>query len=70
MTESVSLEKFNQKLHVHHIKPFLEFGYIQGQNDNDKKANSLKNLITLCQSCHYKTEWEYRSSASDTPLVS
>lgn len=41
---------------VHHIIPFRNFGYIRGQNDNYKQANSLKNLITLCSGCHRKAE--------------
>lgn len=63
ITEHESIEKFGQKLHVHHIKPFMEFGYIEGENENYKIANSSKNLVTLCQSCHHKTEWGYRHSS-------
>ena len=48
--------KFSRKLDVHHIIPFREFGYIRGQNDNYKKANTLSNLITLCLACHNQAE--------------
>lgn len=34
---------------VHHIKPFREF-------DSIHEANSLENLVCLCQSCHMKSE--------------
>jgi DEAD/DEAH box helicase domain-containing protein len=43
-------------LHVHHIRPFREFNYIPGQNDNYRQANELDNLITLCPSCHRQAE--------------
>lgn len=39
---------------VHHIRPFREFGYVRGENDNYLIANELSNLITLCRSCHNK----------------
>lgn len=38
---------------VHHIKPFREFG-----RESYEGANDLENLITLCVSCHIKTENE------------
>jgi DEAD/DEAH box helicase domain-containing protein len=41
---------------VHHIRPFREFGYIPGENHNDRVANELENLITLCPSCHHRAE--------------
>ncbi|MBL8046632.1 MAG: DEAD/DEAH box helicase [Anaerolineales bacterium] len=41
---------------VHHIQPFRTFGYIPGVNENYKPANALENLITLCASCHQRTE--------------
>ncbi len=43
-------------LHVHHIRPFREFGYIPGQNNNDQIANDLDNLITVCPACHRRAE--------------
>lgn len=43
-------------LHVHHIRPFREFGYIPGQNENYRDANQPDNLITLCPSCHRQAE--------------
>jgi DEAD/DEAH box helicase domain-containing protein len=41
---------------VHHIRPFREFNYIPGQNENYQEANQLDNLITLCPSCHRQAE--------------
>lgn len=43
-------------LHVHHLRPFREFGYIPGENDHYKAANEVDNLITLCPSCHRQAE--------------
>lgn len=43
-------------LHVHHIRPFREYGYVPGQNENYKQANQLDNLATLCPSCHRRAE--------------
>lgn len=43
-------------LHVHHIRPFREFGYVRGQNNNNQAANALENLITLCPRCHRQAE--------------
>jgi DEAD/DEAH box helicase domain-containing protein len=41
---------------VHHIRPFREFGYIPGENRNDRLANRVDNLITLCPTCHQRAE--------------
>ncbi|MCA9934261.1 MAG: DEAD/DEAH box helicase [Ardenticatenaceae bacterium] len=43
-------------LHVHHVRPFREFNYIPGENDHDKIANDVDNLLTLCPSCHRQAE--------------
>jgi DEAD/DEAH box helicase domain-containing protein len=43
-------------LHVHHLRPFREFGYIPGKNEAFIQANDLDNLITLCPSCHRRAE--------------
>ena len=43
-------------LHIHHIRPFREYGYVPGQNEAYKIANQLDNLITLCPSCHRRAE--------------
>lgn len=40
----------NNRLIIHHIKPFRKF------NGNYIKANNNLNLITLCRSCHPKVE--------------
>ena len=42
--------------HVHHIRPFREFRWLPGRNDNYRLANELDNLITLCPSCHRQAE--------------
>ena len=49
-------EKHYRALDVHHIKPFREFGYIPGENNNHVQANNLQNLITLCPACHGKAD--------------
>lgn len=41
---------------VHHIQPFRTFGYIPDVNEHYKLANALENLITLCATCHQRTE--------------
>lgn len=43
-------------LHVHHIRPFREYGYVPGENENYRIANQLDNLVTLCPSCHRRAE--------------
>ena len=43
-------------LHIHHIRPFREYGYVPGTNDNYRLANQLDNLVTLCPSCHRRAE--------------
>ena len=48
--------KPGQGLHIHHIRPFREYGYIPGENDNYLQANQLENLATLCPSCHRQAE--------------
>jgi 5-methylcytosine-specific restriction endonuclease McrA len=52
----VRQKKIRRALSVHHIKPFREFSYIPGQNDNYMLANELTNLITLCERCHKRVE--------------
>ena len=41
---------------VHHLRPFREFAYVPGENRNDRQANALDNLITLCSTCHHRAE--------------
>ncbi|HEX6384438.1 MAG TPA: DEAD/DEAH box helicase [Anaerolineae bacterium] len=45
-----------QGLHVHHIRPFREYGYVPGRNDLYRLANDVENLVTLCPSCHRQAE--------------
>ncbi len=42
--------------HVHHLTPFRSYGYEPGVNRNDREANQLDNLITLCPVCHQRAE--------------
>ena len=49
-------ERGDRAHEVHHIRPFREFGYIQGENQYDRLANDLDNLITLCPTCHHRAE--------------
>jgi len=46
----------DQALSVHHIKPFCEFGYVPGENENYREANRLDNLVSFCQPCHMQEE--------------
>ena len=46
-----------RKLSVHHKIPFVKFGYVLGQNTLYKQANKLRNLVSLCATCHQKVEW-------------
>ncbi len=43
-------------LHVHHVRPFREYGYVPGHNENYRQANQIDNLVTLCPSCHRRAE--------------
>jgi DEAD/DEAH box helicase domain-containing protein len=51
-----ALEKEGRSHDVHHLRPFREFGYVPGENRNDKLANDPDNLITLCPTCHQRAE--------------
>ncbi|NKQ37533.1 MAG: DEAD/DEAH box helicase [Chloroflexi bacterium] len=56
--------KPGQGLHVHHIRPFRDFHYIPGQNENYRQANQLENLVTLCPSCHRQAEAGQRTRSA------
>jgi DEAD/DEAH box helicase domain-containing protein len=43
-------------LHIHHLRPFREYGYVPGKNDAYRQANDIENLVTLCPSCHRRAE--------------
>jgi DEAD/DEAH box helicase domain-containing protein len=43
-------------LHVHHIRPFRDYNYIPGVNENYLQANQVDNLVSLCPSCHRRAE--------------
>jgi DEAD/DEAH box helicase domain-containing protein len=49
-------EQAGRSHEVHHLRPFREFGYEAGVNHNDRLANQLDNLITLCPACHHRVE--------------
>ncbi|MFQ5419848.1 MAG: DEAD/DEAH box helicase [Anaerolineae bacterium] len=51
-------------LHVHHVRPFREFGYVRGQNEHYRLANELSNLVTLCPSCHRQAEAGQRTRSA------
>ena len=53
-----------QNLHVHHIRPFREFGYEPGRNEFYRQANVLENLVTLCASCHRRAEEGQRTRSA------
>jgi len=56
-------------LHVHHLRPFREFGYVRGENENYLQANDLDNLITVCPSCHSKIETATRTKSALSGLA-
>ncbi|HBY96864.1 MAG TPA: hypothetical protein DEP84_23440, partial [Chloroflexi bacterium] len=51
-----SEEVLGRELDVHHIRPFREFGYKPGENEAYCQANALDNLVSLCPSCHHRSE--------------
>jgi DEAD/DEAH box helicase domain-containing protein len=53
---AVSGEEKGAMLHVHHIRPFRDYNYIPGVNENYRQANQLDNLVALCPSCHRRAE--------------
>jgi len=53
-----------QGLHVHHIRPFREFGYVPGRNRAYLEANRPENLVTLCPSCHRRAEEGQRTRSA------
>lgn len=50
------LEVFGEDLHMHHVIRFRSFHDAPGEWHNHEEANSLDNLLTLCQTHHH--EWE------------
>lgn len=53
-----------QGLHVHHVRPFREFGYAPGRNENYLQANRVENLVTLCAACHRRAEEGQRARSA------
>lgn len=57
-------ERPNRQHDVHHLRPFREFGYVAGQNENYREANRLENLVTLCPACHRAAESAQRQRSA------
>ena len=53
-----------QGLHVHHVRPFREYGYVPGRNRHYLQANHVDNLVTLCPSCHRRAEEGQRTRSA------
>lgn len=51
-------------LHVHHVRPFRDYGYVPGRNRNYRQANRVENLVTLCPSCHRRAEEGQRTRSA------
>lgn len=60
VTQSEHIEKYDQKLHVHHLKKARDV-------DDPEERNAKKNLITLCRDCHDR--WEKMADAGLVPEV-
>ena len=56
LTRDQQFKKYGRDFSVNHIRPFHQFG---GRNE---LANKPSNLETLCDSCHTKTDWQYRKA--------
>lgn len=56
MSHQDQLATNKREFSINHIIPFRQFG---GKN---QLANKLSNLETLCDSCHVKTDWDYRKN--------
>jgi len=52
ISDDEAREEFGEGLHVHHRTPFKLF-------DDAATANRLRNLISLCKSCHHTLEWQF-----------
>lgn len=50
ISESVNKARYGKSLSIHHIIPIKEF------NGDYKSANKIKNLVSLCNSCHMIVE--------------
>jgi len=60
ISQKDSLEKYNQKLHVHHLIKAKEIA-------DPQERNHMDNLVSLCKQCHYR--WEKMSSAGIKPQI-
>jgi len=60
ISQKKSIEKYNQKLNVHHLIKAKDI-------ENPQARNAMENLVTLCKKCHYR--WEKMSSAGIKPQL-
>lgn len=60
VTQEEHLDKYGQKLHVHHLRKARDV-------DDPELRNATGNLITLCRDCH--REWEKIADAGLVPEV-
>lgn len=58
----ITEEELGKKLSVHHIIPYHDI-------NNSKKANRMKNLISLCPSCHHKAEHKIKHQQIILPFA-
>jgi len=62
MPQEEHQNEYDQKLHVHHIKPARQF-------DDAEERNAMDNLTTLCKTCHDTVE-EFAKSGLSIDLIS
>jgi len=62
MSQEEHQNEYDQKLHVHHIKPARQF-------DDAEERNAMDNLTTLCKTCHDTVE-EFAKSGLSIDLIS
>jgi DEAD/DEAH box helicase domain-containing protein len=62
-------ERRDRQHDVHHQRPFREFGYAPGENENYLQANALENLLTLCPRCHQRAETAQRARGALSGLA-
>ena len=60
VTQTDHIDKYGQKLHVHHLRKAREI-------DDPEDRNAKENLITLCADCHQR--WEKIADAGIVPEV-
>ena len=63
-TQCGAPERPDRQHDVHHLRPFRDFGYVPGENENYREANRLENLVTLCRACHRAAEAAQRQRSA------